>query len=124
MAPIPLAIRECEVLCMFLMPVCVYVCQESLSFAVVVLVASIPLAVEIVTNTTLAMGSRTLSKKGAIVTKLTSIEEMAGMDMLCSDKTGTLTQNKMVIQDDCPIFTPGETIGPIHWPSGLSNPIA
>jgi P-type E1-E2 ATPase len=34
-----------------------------------------------------------------------AIEEMAGMDMLCSDKTGTLTLNKMVIQDDCPIYT-------------------
>jgi H+-transporting ATPase len=41
------------------------------------------------------------------VTRLASIEEMAGMNMLCSDKTGTLTLNKMVIQDDCPIYTPG-----------------
>eukprot|EP00292_Cryptomonas_paramecium_P001673 CAMPEP_0113686260 /NCGR_PEP_ID=MMETSP0038_2-20120614/15178_1 /TAXON_ID=2898 /ORGANISM="Cryptomonas paramecium" /LENGTH=1123 /DNA_ID=CAMNT_0000606537 /DNA_START=21 /DNA_END=3392 /DNA_ORIENTATION=- /assembly_acc=CAM_ASM_000170 len=82
--------------------------KEALSFAVVVLVASIPLAVEIVTTTTLAMGSRSLSHHGAIVTRLASIEEMAGMDMLCSDKTGTLTLNKMVIQDDCPVFQPGE----------------
>jgi P-type E1-E2 ATPase len=72
--------------------------QQALSFAVVVLIASIPLAVEIVTTTTLAMGSRSLSKHGAIVTRLAAIEEMAGMDMLCSDKTGTLTLNKMVIQ--------------------------
>ncbi len=34
-----------------------------------------------------------------------AIEEMAGMDLLCSDKTGTLTLNKMVIQDDCPVYT-------------------
>jgi magnesium-transporting ATPase (P-type) len=46
----------------------------------------------------LALGSRQLSSKGAIVTRLTAIEEMAGMNMLCSDKTGTLTLNKMVIQ--------------------------
>ena len=78
--------------------------QEALSFAVVVLVASIPLAVEIVTTTTLAMGSRSLSKHGAIVTRLAAIEEMAGMDMLCSDKTGTLTLNKMVIQVPFDIF--------------------
>jgi magnesium-transporting ATPase (P-type) len=50
-----------------------------------------------------------LSAHGAIVTRLASIEEMAGMNMLCSDKTGTLTLNKMVIQDDCPIYTPGVT---------------
>jgi H+-transporting ATPase len=74
----------------------------------VLLVASIPIAIEIVCTTTLALGSRTLSQEGAIVTRLASIEEMAGMNMLCSDKTGTLTLNKMVIQDDCPIYTPGE----------------
>lgn len=69
--------------------------KESLSFAVVLLVASIPLAIEIVTTTTLALGSKSLSAKGAIVTRLGSIEEMAGMDCLCSDKTGTLTLNQV-----------------------------
>lgn len=64
----------------------------------VLLVASIPIAIEIVSTATLALGSRQLSEHGAIVTRLTSIEEMAGMNMLCSDKTGTLTLNKMVIQ--------------------------
>ncbi|KAI8475078.1 MAG: hypothetical protein J3K34DRAFT_517717 [Monoraphidium minutum] len=81
--------------------------KEALSFTVVLLVASIPIAIEIVCTTTLALGSRTLSEEGAIVTRLASIEEMAGMNMLCSDKTGTLTLNKMVIQDDCPIYTAG-----------------
>ena len=51
-------------------------------------VASIPIAIEIVCTTTLALGSRQLSAYGAIVTRLQSIEEMAGMNMLCSDKTG------------------------------------
>jgi P-type E1-E2 ATPase len=64
----------------------------------VLLIASIPIAIEIVSTATLALGSRQLSEHGAIVTRLTSIEEMAGMNMLCSDKTGTLTLNKMVIQ--------------------------
>jgi hypothetical protein len=81
--------------------------KEALSFTVVLLVASIPIAIEIVCTTTLALGSRQLSQEGAIVTRLASIEEMAGMNMLCSDKTGTLTLNKMVIQDDCPIYTAG-----------------
>lgn len=81
---------------------------EALEFVVVVLVASIPMAIEIVCTATLALGSRQLSGHGAIVTRLASIEEMAGMNMLCSDKTGTLTLNKMVIQEDTPIYTPGE----------------
>eukprot|EP00884_Botryococcus_braunii_P018072 jgi/Botrbrau1/4949/Bobra.0122s0027.1 len=78
-----------------------------LGFVVVLLVASIPIAIEIVSTTTLALGSRQLSAQGAIVTRLTAIEEMAGMNMLCSDKTGTLTLNKMVIQDDCPTYVAG-----------------
>jgi len=94
--------------------------KESLSFAVVVLVASIPLAIEIVTTTTLALGSHQLSAHGAIVTRLGAIEEMAGMDMLCSDKTGTLTMNKMVIQDDCPTYTPGETYESVLFQAALA----
>lgn len=72
--------------------------KEALSFTVVLLVASIPIAIEIVCTTTLALGSRELSRHGAIVTRLAAIEDMAGMNMLCSDKTGTLTLNKMAIQ--------------------------
>eukprot|EP00961_Rhodomonas_salina_P056906 765012-Rhodomonas_salina.1 len=94
--------------------------KHALSFSVVVLVASIPLAIEIVTTTTLAMGSGTLSKAGAIVTRLSAIEEMAGMDMLCSDKTGTLTMNKMMIQEDCPIFLDGETRDSVLFKSALA----
>ena len=68
-------------------------------FVVVLLVASIPIAMEVVVTTTMALGSRELASKNAIVAKLASIEELAGMNMLCSDKTGTLTMNKMVIQE-------------------------
>lgn len=82
---------------------------EALSFTVVLMVASIPLAIEIVTTTTLALGSKELSKGGAIVTRLSAIEDMAGMAILCSDKTGTLTLNQMMIQEETPVFTPGET---------------
>jgi H+-transporting ATPase len=73
--------------------------REAATFAVVLLVASIPMAIEIVTTTTLAIGSKELSKLGAIVSRLAAIEDLAGMNMLCSDKTGTLTLNKMVIQE-------------------------
>lgn len=78
---------------------------KALSFAIVLLVASIPIAIEIVCTTTLALGSRQLSKHGAIVTRLAAIEEMAGMNMLCSDKTGTLTMNTMMIQEHCPTYS-------------------
>jgi H+-transporting ATPase len=75
----------------------------------VLLIASIPMAIEIVTTTTLALGSKELSHDGAIVTRLAAIEDMAAMSILCSDKTGTLTMNKMVIQEETPVFAAGET---------------
>lgn len=85
--------------------------HDALSFTVVLLVASIPLAIEIVTTTTLAIGSKNLAKHGAIVASLASIESLAGMSILCSDKTGTLTLNQMVLQeDDTPIYHEGETM--------------
>ena len=82
---------------------------EALGFTVVLMVASVPLAVEIVTTTTLALGSKELSHDGAIVTRLAAIEDMASMAILCSDKTGTLTMNKMVIQEETPVYKAGET---------------
>jgi len=81
---------------------------ETISFTVVLIVASIPVAIEIVCTTTLALGSKELSKHGAIVTRLAAIEDMAGMTMLCSDKTGTLTMNKMMIQEETPVYWAGE----------------
>merc|ERR1719172_426745 len=81
--------------------------MEALSFAVVLMVASIPMAMEIVTTTTLALGSKELTKHGAIVTRLAAIEDMAGMAILCSDKTGTLTLNEMHIQEYTPTYCDG-----------------
>lgn len=84
--------------------------KESLSYTIVLLVASIPLAIEIVTTTTLSIGSKSLTEQGAIVAQLSAIEQLAGMSILCSDKTGTLTLNEMVLQDDTPIYTKDETV--------------
>ena len=72
---------------------------NALSICVVLLVASIPIAMQVVCTSTMAIGSRRLAEKKAIVTRLASIEELAGMDMLCSDKTGTLTLGVMVMKD-------------------------
>jgi len=69
----------------------------TLEFALILTVAAIPVAMPTVLSVTMAVGARLLAKKQAIVSRLASIEEMAGMDMLCSDKTGTLTQNKLTL---------------------------
>ncbi len=58
----------------------------------------------VVVTSTMALGARTLAQKQAIVTRLSAIEELAGLKMLCSDKTGTLTLNKMVIREETPVF--------------------
>lgn len=80
---------------------------EAIAFCVVLLVASIPIAMQVVCTTTMALGSRQLSEHGAIVTRLSCIEEMAAMNMLCSDKTGTLTKNEMELFDELPIYEKG-----------------
>jgi H+-transporting ATPase len=70
---------------------------ETLQFALVLVVAAIPVALPAVLTVTLAVGAVALSKKEAIVSRLTAIEEIAGMDILCSDKTGTITLNHISV---------------------------
>jgi H+-transporting ATPase len=71
----------------------------TLQFALVLTVAAIPVAMPTVLSVTMAVGARLLAKKEAIVTRLAAIEELAGVDVLCADKTGTLTQNKLTLGD-------------------------
>ena len=71
--------------------------METLQFALVLTVAAVPVALPTVLSVTMAVGARILSRHQAIVSRLASIEELAGMDVLCSDKTGTLTQNKLTL---------------------------
>jgi len=70
---------------------------DLVQFALILVVASIPVAMPAVLSVTMAVGAMALSKMKAILSRLESIEEMAGMDILCSDKTGTLTQNKLTL---------------------------
>jgi H+-transporting ATPase len=71
----------------------------TLQFALVLTVAAIPVAMPTVLSVTMAVGARLLAKKQVIVSKLVAIEELAGVDILCADKTGTLTQNKLTLGD-------------------------
>ncbi|CAN4099349.1 unnamed protein product [Withania somnifera] len=63
----------------------------------VLLIGGIPIAMPTVLSVTMAIGSHRLAQQGAITKRMTAIEEMAGMDVLCSDKTGTLTLNKLTV---------------------------
>lgn len=71
----------------------------TLQFVLVLTVAAIPVAMPTVLSVTMAVGARLLAKRKAIVSRLVAIEELAGVDVLCSDKTGTLTENKLTLGD-------------------------
>lgn len=68
-------------------------------FILVLVIAGIPVALPAVLSVTMAIGAHRLAKLKAIVAKLTSIEELANMNVLCSDKTGTLTKNELTVGD-------------------------
>lgn len=70
---------------------------ETAQFALVLAIASIPVALPAVLSVTMAIGAATLAKKRAIVAHFQSVEELAGVDELCVDKTGTLTKNALAV---------------------------
>jgi H+-transporting ATPase len=70
---------------------------EIIVFFLVLVVAGIPIASPAVFSVAMAIGAHRLAKKKAIVSRLSAVEELASMDILCSDKTGTLTLNKLTV---------------------------
>jgi H+-transporting ATPase len=78
-----------------------------LQFVLVLTVAAVPVAMPAVLSVTMALGAQVLARKEAIVTRLAAVEELAGIDVLCSDKTGTLTQNKLTMGDPLTIGNTG-----------------
>jgi H+-transporting ATPase len=91
----------------------------TLQFALVLMVAAIPVAMPTVLSVTMAVGARQLAKQQAIVSKLVAIEELAGVDVLCADKTGTLTQNSLTLGD--PFSVPGITADDVILAGALAS---
>lgn len=94
--------------------------RDGIDNLLVLLIGGIPIAMPTVLSVTMAIGSHRLSTQGAITKRMTAIEEMAGMDVLCSDKTGTLTLNKLTV-DKTMIEVKWEKKpdGQVLWISGL-----
>lgn len=81
---------------------------DILGYILILTVSGVPVGLPAVVTTTMAVGAADLAKKKAIVQRLTAIESLAGVDILCSDKTGTLTQNKLTME--VPYLCEGATL--------------
>lgn len=82
--------------------------RDGINNLLVLLIGGIPIAMPTVLSVTMAIGSHKLSEQGAITKRITAIEELAGMDILCSDKTGTLTLNKLTVDKSIvEVYAPG-----------------
>ncbi len=93
--------------------------EPVLLFALVLTVAAIPVAMPTVLSVTMAVGARLLAKKEAVVSRLASIEELAGVDIFCSDKTGTLTENKLTLGE--PFCASGVAAGELILAASLAS---
>jgi H+-transporting ATPase len=92
---------------------------QTLLFALILTVAAIPVALPAVLSVTMAVGASKLAKLRAIVSRLVAIEEMAGIDVLCSDKTGTLTKNQLALGD--PVVFSARNAGDLILAASLAS---
>jgi H+-transporting ATPase len=92
---------------------------EIARFALVLTVAAIPVALPAVLSVTMAVGAMNLARRQAIVSRLTAIEELAGMDVFCSDKTGTLTKNEMQVAE--PVVRAGYSESELYRVAALAS---
>ncbi|MDE3110801.1 MAG: HAD-IC family P-type ATPase, partial [Acidobacteriota bacterium] len=81
--------------------------SEVLPFVVILLVASVPVALPATFTVATALGALEMSRKSVLVTRLSAIEEAAAMDVLCTDKTGTITQNRLSVARVAPLGNRG-----------------
>ncbi len=82
---------------------------DSLMFAVALAVAAIPEALSSIVTIVQAMGTQKMAKEHAIIKELKAVESLGCVSVICSDKTGTLTQNKMTVQE---LYVDGQTLKP------------
>ncbi len=75
---------------------------KTLQFCLILTVAAIPVALPAVLSVTMAIGAERIARMKAVVSRLVAIEELAGIDVLCADKTGTLTKNQLTLGDPLP----------------------
>ena len=92
---------------------------DTLTFALVVTIASVPVALPAVLSVTMAVGARQLARRQAVVSHLPAVEELGGVDVLCSDKTGTLTQNALALTTQWCV--PGVAIGDLLATAALAS---
>jgi len=92
-----------------------------LPFTLILLVASVPVALPATFTIATALGAKELTHQGVLVTNLTAIEEAAGMDILCSDKTGTITENKLSVSE-LTAYAPYSDQQLLHFASMASDP--
>ena len=93
---------------------------QMVPFALILLIAAVPVALPATFTLATALGSRELARTGALVTRLAAIEDAAGMEVLCTDKTGTLTQNRLAVESVFPLPPyDGDTL--LGWAAAASQ---